>query len=129
MQQQIDLLTDVKSHFDHWRVTREKRSKIPDDLWTKVKLLVGKYSLTTITKALSINTNQMREHIDLNNEINFIEVVTDTKINSQIPDHHTINTENKITCSIELHRSTGGILKIMDYPIESLPMLISTFTG
>lgn len=54
MQQQIDLLIDAKSHFDHWRATRAKRSKIPDDLWNKVKPLIGRHSLTDITKALSI---------------------------------------------------------------------------
>lgn len=60
MQQQIDLLNDAKSHFDHWHATRTKRGKIPDYLWDKVKPLIGKYSITTITDTLNLNTNQIR---------------------------------------------------------------------
>lgn len=130
MQQQTDLLTDVKSHFDHWRATRTKRGKIPEYLWDKIKPLIHKYSLTAITEALSINTNQMREHINLASEINFVEASTDEKTNSQATMKHQISVaDDKITCSIELHRSTGGMLKIIDYPIKSLPVIISHFIG
>ena len=133
MQQQIDILSDVKSHFEHWRATRIRRGKIPDYLWDKVKLLIGRYSLTTITEALGINTSQMREHIDLGGKVNFVEVNTDTETKIQTQsnlDHHitAILDDNK-TCSVELHRSTGGMLKICDYPIVSLPMIIAQFIG
>ncbi len=40
MRQQTDLLANVKSHFEHWRATRTKRSKISEYLWRKVKLLI-----------------------------------------------------------------------------------------
>lgn len=130
MQQQTDFLADVKSHFDHWRATRTKRGKIPDYLWDKVKPLINKYSLAAITEALSINTNQMRKYINLGSEINFIEANTDSKTKSQSSVEHQISIDdNKATCSIELHRSTGGMLKIIDYPIESLPIIISHFIG
>jgi hypothetical protein len=49
MQQYPSSLEEVKSHFDQWRATRTKREKIPVNLWDKVKLLLGRYSLTSIT--------------------------------------------------------------------------------
>ena len=131
MQHQIDLLNDVKSHFDHWRATRTKRGKIPEYLWDKVKLLIGRYSLTVITETLSINTSQMREHLNLNNEVNFVEACADPAIKTQTPSHLQVVTitDNNKTCSIELHRSAGGMLKISDYPVESLSVIIAQFIG
>jgi hypothetical protein len=43
---QHTLLDDVKSHFDHWRATRNKRCRIPESLWDKVKSLVEHYPLS-----------------------------------------------------------------------------------
>ena len=71
--QQNTLLDETKSHFDHWRTTRNKRGKIPEYLWDKVKPLMDHYSLTTITNALRINTNQIKENINFGLEINFVE--------------------------------------------------------
>ncbi|RDI37967.1 hypothetical protein [Aquicella lusitana] len=43
-------LNEVKKHFDQWRLSCQKRGKIPDSLWRKVKALTGRYSLTKITQ-------------------------------------------------------------------------------
>lgn len=129
MQEQANLLNDAKSHFDHWRTTRTKRGKIPDYLWDKVKSLIGKYSLTTITEMLNINTNQLREHLDLGKEVNFVEVRTNRDSKPQAFSYHqtvAIDRHHK-TCSIEIHRPTGGMLKIDDYPVESLDTIITQF--
>lgn len=122
-------INDVKQHFDHWRTTRTKRGKIPEHLWDKVKSIIGKYPLTTITETLHINTNQIREHIDLNAEINFIEAVIDTRQSKGSLNHTVSLNHDERTCSIELHRTAGGVLKINDYPIESLPTIINHFLG
>jgi hypothetical protein len=63
------LLDDVKSHFDHWRNTRTKRGKIPGYLWDKVKSLIEHYPLTAITSALSLNTNQIRENLNIESAV------------------------------------------------------------
>lgn len=129
MQEQANLLIDAKFHFDHWRTTRTKRGKIPDYLWDKVKPLIGRYSLTTITETLNINTNQMREYLDLGKEVNFVEVRTNREHNPQeISYHQTVAIDrHHNTCSIEIHRSTGGMLKIDNYPVESLDTIITQF--
>jgi hypothetical protein len=65
MQQNPLSLNEVKSHFDHWRAARPKRCKIPEYLWGKVKPLMGRYPLTAITTALSLNTNQIKKILGL----------------------------------------------------------------
>jgi hypothetical protein len=72
MQQYQSSLEEVKSHFDQWRATRTKREKIPANLWDKVKPLIGRHSLTSITKALRINSNQMKDNLDMDAAINFV---------------------------------------------------------
>jgi len=64
------LLDEAKAQFYHWRTTRSKRGKIPEHLWDKVKLLIDHYHLTAITKALSLNTNQIRENLNIGTNIN-----------------------------------------------------------
>jgi hypothetical protein len=120
------LLDEAKSHFDHWRATRTKRGKIPGYLWEKVKPLINHYHLTAITRALNINTNQIREHLKLDENVNFVEAQTEAlplqtrqPIISLSPDSQT--------CSIELHRVGGCVLKINALPVASLPAIITQF--
>jgi hypothetical protein len=128
MQQYPSSLEEVKSHFDQWRATRTKREKIPASLWDKVKLLIRCYSLTSITKALRINSNQMKENLDMDAAINFVEANIDAAPlpPNQIP---RLSIGHVQTCSIELHRANGSILKICALPTASLPAIITQFIG
>lgn len=125
--QQNTSLEEAKSHFDHWRATRTKRGKIPAYLWDKVKPMLGVYPLSAITNALSINTNQIRENLEIyTTSINFVEVKTDPLAT---PAKQSIATLCEITqtCSIELHRVNGVILKVSTIPVASLPAIITPF--
>lgn len=127
MQQNSLTLDEVKSHFDHWRATRtKKRERIPKSLWDEVKMLLGRYSLSGITKALSINTGQIKDNIKIETKINFVGVQTESPSGS--PERHiTPSLGSKQTCSIELSRINGTVLKISLLPIESLQKIISQF--
>lgn len=123
--QQHTSLEEVKSHFDHWRATRTKRGKIPMHLWDKVKPLLGIYPLSAITNALSINTNQIRENIDSDTtSISFVEVKANS-IATPTKQPITAFCENTQTCSIELHRINGVVLKVNSIPVTSLPSIIT----
>ena len=75
MEHDIPSLDEVKLHFDHWRTTRSKRERIPVYLWDMVKQIIDSYSLTQITTTLSINTNQIKDNIDIKQSINFVEAL------------------------------------------------------
>ena len=121
-------LEEVKSHFDQWRATRIKRGKIPVHLWNMVKQIVSRYSLTAITKALSINSYQLASSIDDNPTINFVKVRTD--ITPLLPTQASKLPSNDLQiCSIELHRVNGVLLKINALPVTSLTAIITQFMG
>lgn len=120
-------LDEVKSHFDHWRATRiKKRERIPKFLWDEVKILIGRYSMSDITKILSINTGQIKDNLKIETKINFVGVGTESL--SALPECSTTSIiGHKPTYSIELSRANGVALKISLLPIESLQKIISQF--
>jgi len=126
MQQNLLSLDDVKAHFEHWRATRTKlRERIPQYLWDEVKTLIGRYSLTEITSVLRINTSQIKDNLKINTKINFAEARIDTLNSLQHPPITFLDIEQ--TCSIELHRTNGVILKISSLPMISIQQIISQF--
>lgn len=130
MQKDTTLLHEVKSHFEHWRATRtKKREKIPDYLWDKVKALIGQYSLLEITQALRINTGQMKDNLRssfISTKINFVEAKSES-ISPLSNKSFMSFPDNKLTCSIELHRTNGVVLKINSLPVITLQNVISQF--
>jgi hypothetical protein len=127
MQQNPLTLDIVKSHFEQWRATRtKKRERIPKSLWDEVKMLLGRYSSSDITKVLRINTGQIKDNLRIETKMNFVEVMTAPS--STLPEHSTIPSfGHKQMCSIELSRANGVTLKISLLPIESLQKIISQF--
>lgn len=130
--QQVDTpttltLSDVKQHFDHWRATRIKQSKIPDSLWSEVKTLIGRYSTAQISKALSVNANQISAGIAAKSDFTFVAVRPNAQpILTTKPASPPVGSTST-TCIVEIHRSSGGILKISAFPVASLSTIINQF--
>lgn len=53
-------LESVAKDMKHWRKTRIKRGPIPKEIKKKILTLPARYPITTITKALNINTGQLK---------------------------------------------------------------------
>lgn len=129
MQDNLLSLDEVKSHFDHWRITRTKqRERIPEYLWNHVKTLIDRYSLMDITKTLRLNTSQIKDNIKINTNIHFVEAKID-KFSSLARKPIVSFSNSEHTCSIELHRINGGILKVNTLPVALLPAIINQFMG
>ena len=56
-------LDEIREQFGTWRKTREKRTPIPDALWEAAVSLSSRYSLYQISKALRLNYNDLKCHI------------------------------------------------------------------
>ena len=89
-------------------------------------MLIGRYSLSDITKILSINTGQIKDNLKVETKINFVEVKTESS--SALAERLTTTfLGHKQTYSIELSRVNEVVLKISQLPIESLQKIISQF--
>ena len=125
-----DRLSKVKSDFDHWRNTRIKKTKIPVELWEKVRLLIDYYPTRIIKNALGLSSQQIRDNLDLPDKCNFASVKISNESNDaskQISsftsnqDHHT----NNKTCSLELRTTSGQSMIVNNYPTESVATIIT----
>lgn len=56
-------LEAVAQRFSHWRATREKRSRIPDELLSLIPPLMNQYTQNEIATALKINHSQLKKRI------------------------------------------------------------------
>lgn len=120
-------LDDVKNHFDHWRATRAKRGKIPDSLWGEVKTLIGRYPTNKIAQTLGVNAYQISTGV--NNKTDFTFVTARRADLSPASTNHVspCSADIKDTCSLEIHRPGGSLLKINQFPIQSLTTIINQF--
>jgi hypothetical protein len=57
-------LEAVKSRFDHWRATRQKRGKTPEALWEDVRELSKSYGLRELSSSLGITYAQLHVHLE-----------------------------------------------------------------
>jgi hypothetical protein len=56
-------LAEVKAQFEHWRATRSKVCKIPEDLWDSVKQLTRQYGHGQIAAELGLSSKQLRSKL------------------------------------------------------------------
>ena len=57
------LLTAVQKQFKQWRTTRTKRTTIPEHLWQAAVDLSPHYSLTQISRSLSVDYRLLKERV------------------------------------------------------------------
>ncbi len=53
----------VKQRFETWREVRNKRTKIPEELWQAAVELSSDYSLNKISQTLHLNYSVLKERI------------------------------------------------------------------
>lgn len=56
-------LAEVKAQFAHWRATRSKVGKIPEDLWHGVRQLTKQYGHSQLATELGLNFQQLRSKL------------------------------------------------------------------
>lgn len=122
-------LNEVKQHFDHWRATRIKQSKIPDSLWNEVKSLIGRYPISQITTALRVNAHQISAGVAAKSDFTFVAIRPNASPAPTTKLPPSARTTSEATCTFEIHRSCGGILKITAFPVASMATIINQFVG
>lgn len=106
--QQVDsttalTLSDVKQHFDHWRTTRIKQSKIPDSLWNEVKTLIGRYPISQITTALRVNAHQISAGVAAKSDFTFVAIRSNASPAPTTKLAPSPRTISEATCAVD-HR-------------------------
>ena len=114
--------------FAQWRTTRSKQQKIPDELWSIVHNLTGRYPLSTILNKLGLNHSQYRascsNSTSSDNAVSFIGLDVETNSHTQqVLSVKPVNT----SCDIELKKPNGTTLIIHNASEQVLSSLVQSF--
>lgn len=120
-------LKAVGIELDHWRANKEKSSRIPDNLWSKIINLIDKHSMKEICRFLKLNQSQLKNKVKpkdpfaLNSDTPFYEL--------SVPSIKHQQTEVQLGASIEVKRPDGITIVIKQLSNPALLSLVSTFLG
>ena len=56
-------IEDVRNQFDQWRQARQKRTRIPENLWQMAIALTERHSVNKISKTLRLNSADFKKRI------------------------------------------------------------------
>jgi hypothetical protein len=56
-------LIEVQSQFANWRNTRQRRERIPEELWSGAVKLCDSYSINKVAKALRLNYTDLSKRV------------------------------------------------------------------
>lgn len=113
----------VKSKFDHWRETRKRKGKIPDELLEYAKQLYPQYTCGKICDVLKLSHTDFKlKHIQTASPVKqpsfFAECVLPASFN-----------ENKKEGTLEFIRKDGFVLKLNGFSTQNLLPIVSLFLG
>ena len=109
----------VKSKFDHWRETRKRRSKIPDELWEYAKLLYPQYRITKLCNTLKLSAKDFRLKL-----ISPVSAQTESVSFAQCVVPVSFN-EDKKDGILEFIRKDGSILKLNGFSVQNILPVVS----
>lgn len=109
-------LQDVQSHFEQWRSTRDKRSKIPESLWHEVISIAKRYPHTKIIHALRLNSSQVKSKIQDSNKFIKLE-----------PSPQSVAAFVPETTNCVIYHRNGSHLNISIHDSAFLKEIICTF--
>jgi hypothetical protein len=120
--------SEVQARFEHWRNTRTKRGKIPDELWSAAVELTKLHSINQIAKLMRLNAS------DLSKKISSVSRSV-VKANDESPvsfiEFPKISNCHAGSCEIDLKRSDGSEMQIRlsSKNTTDLPALIQAFVN
>jgi len=100
---------EVQAQFKHWRNTRTKRGKIPDELWSAAAKLTERHSVNQVSKLMRVNASDLyKKRSSLSSPI--------IKENKESPvsfiEFPKISNCDLRPCEIEIKRSDGSEMQI-----------------
>jgi hypothetical protein len=56
-------LEQVRERFEEWRATREKRGRVPEELWDAAVDLTDRHSICVVSKTLRLDFNGLKQRV------------------------------------------------------------------
>jgi hypothetical protein len=113
----------VKSKFDHWRATRNRKGKIPDELLEYAKQLYPQYTCGKLCDVLKLS------HRDFKSKL--MSTVLPTRKPPSFAECvlPAFFDEDKKEGALEFIRKDGSVLKLNGFSAQNLLPVVSLFVG
>ena len=127
---QSPALAAVKAQFDHWRRTRERRSKTPKPLLDAARALLVDYSPSQLTQALGMSYTTLKQCADTNpahreeqqaESFDFVEALLPSAKKGELPQ------SGASRCVLALHTRQGHALTVKGMSEAGTLTLIERF--
>ncbi len=119
-------LGHVQARFDNWRKSRQKRERIPEELWSTAVALTETYSICKVAKRLRLNANSLKQRVSQSTSASAKDVLKPSSFIEIpfIPARHTAQ------CQVDILRADGSRMQIrMPQAEAELPALVRAFLG
>jgi hypothetical protein len=112
-------LTEVQKKFETWRKTREKRTRIPKELWGAAIALLPDHTPYEISKTLSINFSRLEKQI-LSARVEQPKIKPPSFIELDIGKNNSnaeciLEVENKAGSKMKLYFKNNPSLDLMEF--------------
>jgi len=89
--------------------------------------LIGRYSTNKIAQALRVNLNQITTAVNNKDDFTFV-VAQPANMPSQMSKRVSLSSNDESSiCSLEIHRSASGMLKVSELTVWALANIINQF--
>lgn len=84
----IESIADVRKTFSLWRSARQKKGRLPEELWSSAVALCSRHSISEVSQALRLNYSDLQRRVNGRNggsgktripEITFVDVIGSCK--------------------------------------------------
>jgi|APSaa5957512622_1039677.scaffolds.fasta_scaffold39794_2 hypothetical protein len=119
---------EVQAQFEHWRSTRTKRGKIPNELWSAAAKLTELHSINLVAKLLRLNASDLSKK-----RSSASSPIIKTNVGSPVSfiEFPKISNDNAGSCEIDLKRPDGSEMhiRLSGSSTTDLPVLIQAFVN
>ncbi|MBT4091885.1 MAG: hypothetical protein HOE30_25655 [Deltaproteobacteria bacterium] len=118
----------VQAQFEHWRNTRYKRSKIPNELWFAAAKLTKIHSINKVAKLMRLNASDLSKK---SSSVSSSAIEENEGSPVSFIEFPNISNCNLRSCEVDLKRPDGSEMQIRlpNVSVTDLPTLIQAFVN
>lgn len=100
-------LEEIRRRFEHWRSTRARLGRIPEELWEEAVSCATRYGVHRCASVLGLEYNRLKRRLALSGDRRDGEATRPTFI--ELP---SAVAANELECVMELHGASGAMVRL-----------------
>ncbi len=117
----------VRERIEHWRATREKRTRMPDELWEAAATVAREHGLWAVSRALRVNYESLKQRVGRAREATGASAAGFVELDAA----QLIGRGEGATSVLELSSADGAklLVRLEGHDTLDVPALVAAFWG